>query len=353
MVVRKTYRNKGKFSMLGSALGYAAKYGVKKLKKAYGGKMSLKTSTAFKGKGAGSKTVSVVKKKPRTKEISRFSGVGSSFYSEHHKLYPKGAIVLRANPVSVDRELEATRMTWGSGAQNVTVPFNNFLYSDMLRILSTDLGANASGFDTTRIFLKRIHGHIKFANMTNANSELTIYDIVARQDMTNSSPILDPVTAWKQGLLYTSGNASNTTYLTYGDTPFMSNIFCRLFKVKKVTKVDMMPGRDHTHYFSRTMNCFVNNEMNYLSGAFTPTVYGGKSHFIMIVGKGFVSTDSVTHAVTSGSGEIESIIKCDYEYGYPTTNLKHFNVTGSFGAITNLESVINDLTGAVQTFAQA
>lgn len=345
-IKKKSY---GRVARVVAAAGF--NYARRAGKKVYG---KVRNAMKRKYKGSGSTTRTYSKKRKITREIDPFAGVSSSNYSEHHKCFPKAALVMKANQVSIDRLINGTRMVWGSGVQNVTVPFINFNYTDMKRIFATDLGASSAGKDTTRILIKRIHGSLRLANMTNANSEVTIYDVVARQDMAVGAPIVDPITAWNAGEYWTTGAASSTGSLVWGDTPFNSPLFCRLFKVKKVTKVGLMPGRDHVHYFSRTMNMFVNNEMLYApGGGVLLDALGNKTHFTMIVGKGYVATDGTTHAVTAGSGEIESLIKVDIEYMYPNTELKHFNVTNTLGTITVSEAVVNDLTGAIQAFAQA
>lgn len=120
--------------------------------------------------------------------------------------------------------------------------------------------ANRNGARWTQKFVCNFINYDQaIRNMGNQDVTITLYDCVLRSGVEqpylgtlNTHP--DPLTDW-QGGLKNEGNPSAQSLYPYttrfappGTTPFQASAWCKLYKVKKVTKIVLASGAVHHHH---------------------------------------------------------------------------------------------------------
>lgn len=144
-------------------------------------------------------------------------------------------------------------------------------------------------------------------NMANQDTTITLYDCVMRPGV---SPLLrnvgttnegiDPLLDWADGMYYTQHpgrqsalDGSNSE--RPGCTPFRSPNFCKLYKIRKVTKKTLPPGEVHHHQITvKPRQMF-----DYQYGTAQQRYIPGLTSFTIIVSMGSVVHSSVTNTEIS------------------------------------------------------
>lgn len=98
----------------------------------------------------------------------------------------------------------------------------------------------------------RVKHRIK--NQHNFPVKVTLYDVVARRDLTDEAqtPQLgdeEPITLWTRGIQAKNVNALNLLHASFpGSTPYQSEIFCKFWTIGKRTTFMLHPGSEHHHF---------------------------------------------------------------------------------------------------------
>jgi hypothetical protein len=212
-------------------------------------------------------------------------------------------------PMSVKQQLahnyrlvnSAAQATSTAGFQQITPVATMFNSTDINTFSNAGPGQNVVCFG--------VRCETIFTNATNATVRITLYDIVARKDINNSS-VNTPDLAWKQGEADDGGNS--TSYNIVGVTPFSSKSFTEFFKIKKITHVLLGQGATHIH----RVNFFPNRQISY--GAFNyGAVWKDLTCYTMMVSHGQVS-DAITGGggASIGASKINYVQVKEYETGF-------------------------------------
>lgn len=123
---------------------------------------------------------------------------------------------------------------------------------------SPTLGQSNYGKNLTNKF---VVNYLKFdfalRNMSNMDITLTLYDCVLRSNVSpnvygsgEASHSIDPITDWSQGLnMNNQGTTGRVADINRpGQVPYSSTVFCKLYKIRKVTKKVLSSGEVHHHY---------------------------------------------------------------------------------------------------------
>lgn len=117
------------------------------------------------------------------------------------------------------------------------------------------IGARA----TMKFVVNYIRYDQMFRNMSTQDADIILYDCVLRNNVTpnqNRNEGLSPIMDWEQGLTnernpsreLDSALANPSALIgTPGTTPFMSQAFCKLYRIVKVTKKTLSSGEVHHH----------------------------------------------------------------------------------------------------------
>lgn len=167
---------------------------------------------------------------------------------------------------------------------------------DMLNILSatdptpaTTIGGANLTANTRKIMIKSMVTRYTMKNVTNIPIRIILYDCVSRRDGTLFT---GPTAAWNQGItnefVAIPGGANQNTLTSRfpGSTPFQSQQFCQLYKVRRVTKFELHPGSVHVHIVSTKPGGLMSAE--YINNE---TFYKGLSTSVMAVITGGVVDD--------------------------------------------------------------
>lgn len=256
--------------------------------------------------------------------------------------------ILRAQQLSTWKVVDTTRIEWDAGAQVV----NNFAvgsYTDIQGMFSA-IGASATGQDTTRMVVKSAKHKLSFTNQSNANACVTLYDIEFKRDTYIGSDFVTPLTAWSTGVARTEESGDSPSELNVGTTPYQSSDFCRTYRVTKVTKIYLDPGKSHMHYISIAANKLLNNGMT--DSSQQQAYWRGFSHACLMVCQGLPVNDATTDTlIAMGSGAIDVVEERTYEQCYPQYGLKRYYFDNNQGTITS-EKIINDEINAPATYAE-
>ncbi|AJP36462.1 putative capsid protein [Avon-Heathcote Estuary associated circular virus 25] len=275
------------------------------------------------------------------KIISASNGIGYSNFRENRKCYPNVRNMLKAGTLSVYKYVDTKRLEWDAGSQGVLNVATTFGVQQIQNVMN-NIGASANGDDTTRMVVKGVTGSVNISNMSNANVLITLYDVVARTDSNTSSAWANPLNAWGNGLEDSEeGGSVAAGRNNIGATPFQSVMFCRKYRVMKVTKIYMEAGRSHIHYIKRNMNSVLNNSIMETN----ETNLANKTHYCFAVARGFPVNDATTDTnIALGSGALDFVFTETYQQVWPQYALKRYYYNDQQQAITS-EKLMNAETG--------
>lgn len=279
---------------------------------------------------------------------SGVAGISSSGCKSRNKLYPSVRTILRAAQLSTYKILDTARVEWDAGSQTTNQPSAGLAVD--VGLLFANIGASATGQDTTRMVVKNYRLKTSITNQSNANCMITLYDIEYKSDTFANVDWVTPLGAWTTGLARQETGGDSPGITNVGSTPFQSSDFCRHYKVVKVTKLYLDPGKSHMHYYNKRCNKMLNNGIN----DDTVQQYGirGFSHSQLLVCQGMPVNDGTTDTnIAFGSGAVDVITEKVYEQCYPQYGLKRYYFDNNQGTITT-EKIINDETNAADTYAE-
>lgn len=198
--------------------------------------------------------------------------------------------------------------------------------------------------------MKNCKGELLLTNQGNDLCHMTIYDCVSRRDQYNGSSTLDPWSAWSVGCNDAS-SANTNTYV--GSHPFVIPGFTELYKVEKVTQVDLHTGGHHRHSVKISPNRMISREI--LTNVVGTSGIGNLrnlTRFSMIVMHGYPTNATGGTTVSTSHGAIDWVQTREYKFYGLTMNRA---VEGTSNTLTTLatESIVNDLTGVVTTVVTA
>lgn len=206
---------------------------------------------------------------------------------------------------------------------------DNWLDSELLfrmnRWLSTGTptltgGARDASF-TNKFVVNYLRYDTQLRNMSNQDQTITLYDCVPRLGVSpnyiSTGKAIDPLNDWGGGLFIQGGGQTGRPVLptTPGTTPFMSVAFCKLYKIRKVTKKVLSSGEVHHHYLNirpRTMfDSAQTQTMGYGQLNDRGSLIPGLSGFTIVVATGSIVNDATTKVnVTYSKPTLDVVTTC-------------------------------------------
>lgn len=302
------------FNIKQSEMGFKRKSSIKRVYPVKRRKTSLrvkKTKKTYKKSSVGYKTKRTVNA-PKKVGTSHWISYGAA------QSFPKSKYVAgMKSSVSSHFITQSTgRLDAGTGiapqtSADVSLAYNsttiknlkNYLFSNIRQDLMNTgsigglTGASLANFSLLydmSIFLKSCKKTTTFTNQSNGNAFVDIYDLACRRDSSGSN---EPTTVWTNGLTATSNTFNSSANVAngginpeyIGSTPFMSQEFCRLWKVLKVTRLCLAGGETAEH----VTNLYPNKKFNMLNTQSGTTEYfKGLSHATMMVVRGQPSDEA-------------------------------------------------------------
>lgn len=200
---------------------------------------------------------------------------------------------------------------------------------------------------TQKVYLKSCTFEMMFTNQTNDVVHLSIYELVARRDITNGN-FWYPGEAWIQGQIDNANDPDINTIV--GSNPFQVPAFTQMYRVEKVLDINLHSGGHHVHRSKSTINHVLNYEALYAIGTSTSALKGITRYSFPII-HGYPLNDSTTKTtISTAPVGVDMVWRKQYQYYVleHSTNVvsKTNNLPTTFavgGQITN------DLTGAINT----
>lgn len=198
-------------------------------------------------------------------------------------------------------------------------------------------------YKTMKFWIPKIKTVSRIRNMGTAPSNVTIYDIVARKDQTTAA--VEPITAWGTGLFNAQIGTLGTGVLNVaepGVTPFMSQTFTQLFKVKKVNEFTLHAGSTHKHYFT-----LYPNKMWTVENTNTTTYHAGETCFVLIVAKGDVGQDTTIGPTFGSVAYTQGVLEIITEYAAKVQAMEKNRALNTWydsllGGVTGTTQVVED-----------
>lgn len=211
--------------------------------------------------------------------------------------------------------------------------------------------AGPLGVKTQKTVLQELHGELQINNCTTGVQRVTLYDVYARRDAYQTSATnMTPNIAWGQGMADEITGGSITRNQVVGSTPFDSELFCKLYKVFKVTHIDLAPGQTHYHRISAKPNYVMDNEL--LQGTNIQSIKW-LAHYTMLVSVGGLVVDTTGTLCTTGQIELLIVQKFDYRFTYVPDSITTLTVSNNLNTTPSAaNNEINDITGTISTLAQ-
>jgi hypothetical protein len=244
-----------------------------------------------------------------------------------------------------------------AGIQSVAIVGSTYTPHDILSYNGVDSG-NA-GYN--KVILKDYRTMIDFTNQTNANVKVTLYDFIARRDLTAPDvngtiityPAETPLQAWNNSNNTTGSGYSNTYY---GAVPFDSQLLCENWKCIGSSEYRLAEGETGTHKIVGQMNKKYDGAL--LSAQFPQYTtfqvnrggFKGMTHYCLAVVSG-APTDNANATVTSSIATVDFVTtnKYTYELISPVTAYAQTTQTNVLG--TAAGSVWNQGSGAAVAVA--
>lgn len=296
-------------------------------------KSGPKVVTGWQVKSSNSHTGTKTKKKKRGWGGMPASNASKSFYTKRYKGFGLGKWKKLLAPRYI-RSVTSGRLLSVAGQQTVAgVPafysgsakrYALLTYWDtqmMWNNLELDeplpgLNAPTSIIDR-RLYLDHIKCVYRFKSACNMDQTITIYNVVNRRDVQDSTSVHNPVADWTQGLAnqvpsgVTAPAQSLIPPLSFpGETPFRSSLFTQNFKIAKVTKFVMGAGQEHDHTIRLRVKRAFNRE--FTNGY---AEYAHLSHWVIVVCEGpIVQSAATSTEVSIGAGEVSYVVETEWKF---------------------------------------
>nr|WAE42971.1 MAG: capsid protein [Cressdnaviricota sp.] len=238
----------------------------------------------------------------------------------------------------------AIRYTSAVGLQNSNTIQSMFNYTD-LNAISQKVSAN----QTNKVLMKSCSSELMITNQDAANSNIIIYDIIARRDLATTSNLATPDVAWARS--YGDEGATNSNWNIPGSTPFSADLFTQFYRVCKISHVTLGQGQCHTHRVKFSPNIIIDGELI----QYNTNGLKGVTCFTMVVQSGFPQNDVTTKSqVSLGQTTLDFVYKKQYSYTWMSDNDTTYSTTNSLPTTFTVgESVMSEATGAAITDSAA
>lgn len=307
-------------------------------------------------RAAGGKTRGRTKTRTRTKlfqtAYKRDGPVSESFFRYRYKKQVKLGKPLKQ--LLGDQTMvanEATRLTYAVNQQATTVLPAVYNSSDVGNILAQAATiVTSSGTNTNyKCLLESFNAKLMITNQTNDVVRLTLYDIVPRRDITNAS-YCPPNNAWVTGDAAAAGGTSAYQYV--GSTPFQTPAFTRLYKVQKVTTLDLHTGGHHIHRtVGKPMLTFDKQTITEITAG-SNTAIRNLTAYTMVVIHGYPVNDGTTKTnVGLANGAVDMVLVKQYKFKVMESSVASISQLTSNLVNPGTEALFIDVSGAASTVA--
>lgn len=185
-----------------------------------------------------------------------------------------------------------------SGVQSVTAICGMYTNYDI---------ANSAGASLALQYMKSASLVVNMTNQCNAPVFVDIYETVCRRDVSVDTSTALPSTQW-----------NSTAKVQYGATPFQDQGFTELYKVLKITRLNLTAGETAEHRVSyRPEQLFKDNQLtNSATKNRDQYGYAGLTHHLFMVTRG-AACDADDSTVGSAITKVAFIVQKIYKNQYP------------------------------------
>lgn len=180
---------------------------------------------------------------------------------------------------------------------------------------------------TERFYLREINSTVTIKSESNSQITVWLYDVTFRRDWGTT---IDPVVQFKGGIYSdetgdhvvaatatiqqkdpSGTNDLTTVPMQTGLTPYQSEQFCQIFKVRRVTKLILHPGSEHVHRINLKYNKMVNRELvaNY-------TAFHGSTVCVLVGVQGPLTHSGTANTYEAGTytAAIDCMVTTHYRF---------------------------------------
>lgn len=272
----------------------------------------------------------------------------------HHGTRPKKIIrglnkVLAKDTITDTDQATISIPTAGKQAiAQVGVHYHQTHIAAMMAQAITQNGSVAPGStqNTTHIILNDLEYVCKLANSSNSAVQVEIYDCIARRDLYKDAAGQNVTTAEAVALGLQDQSNGTTAVTTPGTTPFDSDLFCKMWKVKKVTHMMLSVGEVHCHRVHWSPNRVMDNEI-----VRQQNVYGfrGLTTAVLVRVSGMPMENDVSSSVTLAPVKLLYAGHWSYRFTWVANNQAYTLATNNYSANPNA-NIMDQIQGTAQAF---
>lgn len=221
---------------------------------------------------------------------------------------------------------------------------------------------------TMKYVCNGLHYDQMIRNVSLQDVEIVLYDCVLRSGVvpsfstaaTKASQVPDPLHDMEAGLTMQNHPSSSANILPVpgnffrnapGTTPFQSQVFCKLYKVRKVTKVTLSAGEVHHHHinvkpgkmFDGSVQDTYDSSQTIVSTS-RGSIIPGLSGFTLITALGSVMNSKTdTLKIATSSVGLDVVTKTTGSFSsYTRERRHHMRFDGMALAVSDLQGVQDD-----------
>jgi len=238
--------------------------------------------------------------------------------------------------------------TYVNASQRLTAQSGNQYYLTMSSSFNaTDLASMFQSTNATcRTLVESVTQNDLYRNQSNNDCFLTIYDVVARRDMSSVTGHYTPNNAWYFGATDT-GMTSLQTFIP-GATPFAVPEFVQYFKVVKVSHIILPAGGCHNHRIHYEPNRKISRELIADNNVNVKDL----TMYSMAVIYGAPDNNLLGSVVSTGSSVVDFVSTKQYKWTYFNDIVTNNSYVNNLGFIPT-EYIMQDESGTAQAVTAA
>nr|WAE42460.1 MAG: capsid protein [Cressdnaviricota sp.] len=281
--------------------------------------------------------------------VPGMAGAGTFTTFSTRKKMTKWLMGLKKNGASTTVQYNGSgSISASSGAQAIGNVIQVYHAGDVQANINAVI-PSATNFATQKVVLETAQVVSYFTNQTTAPISMTVYDVMARRDMPQSTPdsyANNPISLWEQGMIQQGAGGLS---VNVGGTPFQSPLMCQAWQIKKVSKIQLPQGGTHEH----RVHLDVNRTINYALTNFGDEYFKNLTYFQIYVIHGFpVNSGSFPRQVSTSTAEVDFVTTVKYlvtAISDAESNCKYADNLATLSP----QNIVNIGSGAVTTLATA
>lgn len=268
---------------------------------------------------------------PIGRQIPSSGGESKSFTTVSNPKLKYGLTKQMLGVNTINRNVAGT-ISSASGSQGIQAVGEYFNVTDIQNAFIA-VGQNNVYDNSGKIAFQSLHSTHLYTNSCSINVHMTIYDVMARYDGsdTNTSPVLVIQAGGAD-----AGGGLTTDWSIPGTSPFNNPRFTSSYKIIKQTPVVLGPGQTHNHIVKYSLNRVLSKERIVTSDLAGPL--GGVTVYTFVILHGTPAHESAAETTVSLSlAKVDYVVMESFTYRSMLLNRASNSITNSLPVLASGE----------------